>query len=199
MPGGILIVLYPPLHPNTDAEGYRSAAWVPVHLTGYLGFLLTTFGLIGLLARQLPAAGRLGVLGFATAFIGTGLVLMEGREHTFMLPVLAAQATGGQPADPPGLRFLILSSALFSLGYIVLGIATLRAGVVPRGAPVLLAVGAPVLAFAPPTGIQAVGVLGGTLFGVGMLRLGFSLFAAAKDTSGTSPGVLPEQGGPRRG
>jgi hypothetical protein len=184
MAGGALIVVYPLLHPATDAEGYRSAAWVPIHLMGYVGFLLTTFGLIGLLARQLEAAGRLGVAGFVLAFTGTGLVLMEGREHTFVLPVLAQQAPAGVPPEPAGLWFLILSAAVFSVGYILLGIATVRAGVVPRGIGVLLALGAPIYAFSPPIDIQVVGVLGGVLFGAGMLWLGYALFAGR-----TAPGV----------
>ncbi len=182
MVGAAYIPLYPLLHPSTDAEGYASAAWVPVHLLAYLSMVLLMFGLVGLVARQLRAAGRLGVLGFCLAFVGTALVIMEAREHTFVMPLLALQAAGERP-DPPGLWFLVLSSALFGLGYVVLGVASARARVIPPAAAVLFAVGAPILAFSPPIGIRAVELLAGASFGAGMLWLGYALFRGGGHTS----------------
>ncbi len=58
----------------------------------------------------------------------------------------------------------------------LLGVAICRAGVLPRAAGVLLAVGGPSVAFAPPIGILAVLVVGHTLFGAGLAWLGYALF-----------------------
>ena len=58
----------------------------------------------------------------------------------------------------------------------LLGVAIYRAGVLPRGAGVLLAVGGPIVAFSPPIGILAVLLVGHTLFGAGLAWLGYALF-----------------------
>jgi hypothetical protein len=51
---------------------------------------------------------------------------------------------------------VFVASLVFSVGYISLGIAIACAGVLPRGAGILLAFGGPVVAFAPPIGVQVV-------------------------------------------
>ena len=66
---------------------------------------------------------------------------------------------------------------VFSIGYILVGVAAARAGVLPRGAGILLALGAPLVAFSPPIGVQAVIIVGHTLFGVGLAWLGYALWA----------------------
>ena len=75
---------------------------------------------------------------------------------------------------------LIATSLVFSVGYILLGVAIYRAGVPPRGAGVLLAVGGPIVAFSPPIGILAVLVVGHALFGAGLAWLGYALFFSSK-------------------
>ena len=57
----------------------------------------------------------------------------------------------------------------------------------PDGGPgrlshgVLLAIGAPLVAFSPPIGVQAVIIIGHTLFGVGFAWSGYALFTARKN------------------
>lgn len=58
----------------------------------------------------------------------------------------------------------------------MLGVAIFRAGVLPRGAGVLLAVGGPIVAFSPPIGVFAVFVVCHTLFGLGLVWLGYTLW-----------------------
>jgi hypothetical protein len=89
--------------------------------------------------------------------------LLEGREHLF-------SPDFGQGALH-GLWELIAASLIFSVGYVLLGAAIVRAGVLPRSAGVLLGVGGPIVAFSPPIGVQAVLVVGSAFFGVGP-RLG---------------------------
>lgn len=103
-------------------------------------------------------------------------MLMEGREHLFSHDF-------GQ-GTPVGLWQLIATSLVFSVGYILLGVAIFRAGV-------LLAVGGPIVAFSPPIGIPAVLVVGHTLFGAGLAWLGYALFfsptGAARRNVGSQP------------
>jgi hypothetical protein len=67
------------LHPSSS----KSAAWVPVHLVFFAGLVATLLALVGIMAYQRQQAGRLGLAGFFTAFVGTAMILMEGREHLF--------------------------------------------------------------------------------------------------------------------
>ncbi len=165
---GACMVLLPFVHP----ESPQSAAWVPVHLLYYAALTVVLLVLGGIFARQLRRAGRLGVAGFLTAFVGTAMMLMEGREHMFSHDF-------GQ-GTPPGLWELVAASAIFSIGYILLGVAISRAGVLPRGAGILLAIGGPIVAFSPPIGILAVLVVGHALFGLGLVWSGYALWTGAE-------------------
>ena len=85
--GGLGILQGPMFHPDETPEGFASPAWVASHFALYVGYVLIQLGLVGILVRQLQAAGRLGALGFAIAFFGAGFTLMEGRDHIFSLPI----------------------------------------------------------------------------------------------------------------
>ncbi len=165
---GAYMVVLPFVHPSDDV-GVRSAAWVPVHLLYFAALAVVLLALVGILARQLQRAGRLGVAGFLVAFVGTAMMLLEGREHLFS-PDFGV-------GTPLGLWELISASLIFSVGYILLGIAIARAGVLPRGAGILLAVGGPIVAFSPPIGILPVLVVGHALFGLGLAWSGYALWA----------------------
>ena len=166
------MILAPLLHP----ESPQSAAWVPVHLLYFANLPVIMLVLVAVLARQLREAGRLGVAGFLGAFVGTAMSLMEGREHPF-------SPDFGQ-GTPLGLWQLIPTSLVFSVGYVMLGIAAFRAGVLPRGAGVLLAVGGPIVAFSPLIGVFAVVAIGHALFGAGLAWAGYTLRAEPEPAEG---------------
>ena len=161
---GASTVVTPLIHP----ESPQSAAWVPVHLLYFATVPVVLLVLFGILTRQLREAGRLGVAGFLVAFLGTAMTLMEGREHLF------SQDFG--QGTPAGLWQLILTALVFSVGYVLLGVAMVRAGVLPRGAGILLAVGGPVVAFGPPIAVFAVVAVGHALFGIGLAWAGYALW-----------------------
>jgi hypothetical protein len=164
---GAYVVVLPFVHPSDDV-GVQSAAWVPVHLLYFAALAVVLLVLVGILARQLQRARRLGVAGFLVAFVGTALMLLEGREHLFS-PDFGV-------GTPLGLWELISASLVFSVGYVLLGIAIVRAGVLPRGSGILLAVGGPIVAFSPPIGILVVLVVGHALFGLGLAWSGYALW-----------------------
>jgi hypothetical protein len=165
---GVSTVLAPLLHP----ESPQSAAWVPVHLLYFATLVVILLVLVGILARQLGRAGRLGVAGFLVAFVGTAMGLLEGREHLF-------SPDFGQ-GTPLGLWELIAAAVVFSAGYILLGSAIARARVLPRGAGILLTIGGPVVAFSPPIGILPVLIVGHTLFGSALAWLGYALWTGTQ-------------------
>ena len=166
--------LTPFLHPDDP----RSAAWVPVHLLYFATLVAVLLVLVGIFVRQLPGSGRLGLAGFLTAFAGTSMMLLEGREHLFSHDF-------GQ-GTPAGLWQLVAASFVFSLGYVLLGVAIFRSGALPGAAGVLLAVGGPLVAFSPPIGIPAVLIAGHTLFGAGLAWSGYALWGGTERTPPSS-------------
>ncbi len=83
--------------------------------------------LVGIFARQLQQGGRLGAAGFLTAFAGTAMLLLEGWEHLFS-PDFGA-------GTPLGLWELIVTSLVFSVGYISLWVSRSPGLACCRGVP----------------------------------------------------------------
>jgi hypothetical protein len=181
---GILIAVSALLHPSdADPRAALSSAWVPVHIMFTAGAVLTLFGLIGFYGAQADAAGRLGLIGFILTFTGNSLVVALLMLEAFVIPALAADAAGQALLDPAGPLFggalgiaLLLMAASFALGSILLGIATARAGALPRLAGVLLIAGGPLLALWPPLP-QIVGTAGAVLLGASFVWSGYVLWS----------------------
>ena len=139
---GALLALFPLLHPNHDPAGFTSWLWIPAHASIHVAVILTLFGLTGLLARQLERAGWLGLVGYVTAFFGSAGLLTIAMVELFIMPYMALQlGIGEDGSPPPGIgEAMMLISVVFAIGYMLLGAATVRAGVVPRSVGILLAV-----------------------------------------------------------
>jgi hypothetical protein len=121
---------------RTATTGTYALYSVLVMITG----VLLPLGLVGLYVRQLEASGPLGLVGFVVAFIGTVLVAGFFWSSAFVAPILAVEAP--QLLAVSSLPGFFRSFIVFGLGWLLFGVATLRAGVYPRGAVVLLIVGA---------------------------------------------------------
>lgn len=130
-----------------SAESAATAPYVIVFLLYLLGAVLLLLGLVGLYTSQSEAAGVLGLLGFLVAFLGTALVSGALWFELFITPSLATEAPELAEAEL-GLAGFILSFLSVIVGWILFGVATLRARVYPRPAAVLLIVGA-MVSFVP--------------------------------------------------
>jgi hypothetical protein len=128
------------LHPPTeDVVDVLKPTYAPAHLTMFLAWLLAVLGLPGLYARQAQRAGVLGLVGFvlsmAVAAYHFYLLLYEATATP-----LLAQDPGTQVLIGPGGRMTHGAGALgplsfaLLLGWPVFGLATVRAGVLPRWA-----------------------------------------------------------------
>jgi len=148
----------------------------------------TLVGLVGLHPRQAPSYGWLGLAGFLAAFVGTALALVGG--------------VGGALED---LTFWFGTiKVLFSIGFYgmlvglaLLGVATLRARVLPRWCRVALILTGPVVIFVlsvmPPYGLTGRLYSGGMVLGLIWLALGYVLWSRGGVSAGQSPqrrGVL---------
>ena len=129
-------------------------------IEGAIGLALTgtLVGLLGLHARQTTSYGMLGMVGFLAALVGTALVLAN---------VLLIRAAGRDLLD----LLLLLGLLGMLFGFVLLGVATLRAGVLPQWAGVALILVLPVSALLGDSG-------GGLVFGIVWLALGYVLLAA---------------------
>jgi hypothetical protein len=182
--GGLGFVLFPLLHPNHDAAGYASWIWLPAHMLPNVGAILVLFGLVGLLARQLERAGKLGVVGFVVAFFGTASFVMGAMIEAFIIPFMGLQNPMFEEGPPPpgiGEAFMTIT-VLFTVGYVILGIATYRAAVLPRSVGTLLVIGAVAwMGFeqigALLLGSDALWAIGPVLMGAGLCWLGYSLWS----------------------
>jgi hypothetical protein len=99
--------------------------------------------LTGLYSRQADTAGRLGLVGYLVAFLGTLLVAGNWWYESFIGPVLREQAPALLATAPSGTILIAaaLTSATFAVGWATFGFASFRAGVFPRGATILMIAG----------------------------------------------------------
>jgi hypothetical protein len=74
---------------------------MPVHLLYFATLILTLLVLVGILARQLRQAGRLGLAGFLVAFFGTSMSCWRAGS-TYSRPTSArVHCTGCGSSSPP--------------------------------------------------------------------------------------------------
>jgi hypothetical protein len=186
---GIIFAGIQPIHPPDFLPSVTTSAWaliMPFKLAMCLLFLL---GMIGLYARQVEETGWLGLAGYLLLslswWLQTGYVFTE----TFILPVLATEAPGfvesflgifnGVPGEMnigalPTAYSLV--GLLYILGSLLFGIATFRAGILPRWAAGLLIVAAlvtPAAALLP----HAIQRFAAVPFGVALAWLGYALWS----------------------
>ena len=153
------------------AEIVTTGAYLADGVTRVLAGILLLVGLVGLYARQSEASGTLGLVAFLVAFAGTALILGTWWTNAFVAPVLAQEDSRLLETGPTGVMSVAftLSFALAAVGWLLFGLVSLRAGVYPRAAAVVLMIGA-VLTFVPLPGGQVV-------FEVGLAWLGLALLS----------------------
>jgi hypothetical protein len=145
---GVLMVIATLLHPSRETAATIVASesrLVAAHVAYTLAWLLVLLGLPGLYAAQRGGMGRLGLVGFLTAFSGTYLIAVTGN-FGFLAPVLAKQSPAVLDSInqyPPVVIINGLAAILFMIGYVLFGVAMIRTPTLPRWAGILVAVGAP--------------------------------------------------------
>jgi hypothetical protein len=160
--------------PDTALQG----SWVAVHIGLLVSGLLLLFGLLGIYARQVEQVGILGMLGFAAAFIGTAIFVGFMILEAFLPePVVTASdlADPTQLFGDPNAVVYLLYGLIQSIGIILLGLPTMRAGVLPRWAALLTIIGVLPAAFGlilPP----AVAWIGRLILSAGLAWLGYALW-----------------------
>jgi len=190
MAAGILFVVIQPLHPADVLASVTTGRWAFVH---YLGVAMCFFGLLGvtgLYARQVEKVGWLGFVGYLLLSLFYALTLAFQFIEAFISPKLAAESPkfvegflGIASSHPTGmdLGFLPtvynLTGVLYLLGGLGFGIATLRAGVLPRWTGGLLAAAVPVAPIAVALLPHALERYAAVPMGLAMAGLGYALWS----------------------
>jgi hypothetical protein len=162
---GVSYMLVGLFHPLNELASASTPTWAVVHVLACTTAFLGLFGVTGIYVRQVEAAGWTGLAGFVMLSLWFALVLSFSFIEAFVMPVMVATAPrivegwmamftvpieGIELGVMPTLW--LVSGPLYILGGLLFGIATFRAGVLPRWSGALLAVGtaaAPVAALFP--------------------------------------------------
>jgi hypothetical protein len=152
--GGSLFIIMQPIHPPDTLSSVTTSAWATVHYVGVVMCLLNLLGIVGIYARQVKESGLLGLAGFLVFSLMWALTAAFQFAEGLIVPLLATDApkfvegflgiTSGSPSEVNlGLLPAVysLTSVLYLVGGVLFGIATFRAGVLPRWAGGALAVG----------------------------------------------------------
>jgi hypothetical protein len=171
-------------HPDIFDTGFAQAArapfWGPGHAAGLLIVALTLLALAGWGARLGPRVGRLGVVGAVLAVAGLVVTAGLSAVEAFVFPVLAREDPALLALDGPLLGSTAIRAVgglalLWFVGLALVGVASERAGVLPRGPGWALAAGA--VAFAAFEGpfVPVLGPLSVILFAAAQAWFGLSL------------------------
>jgi hypothetical protein len=155
--------------------------------------VLQLLGLPAIVARQASRAGWLGFVGFVLTFLGwfllTGYYVVDNLILSPWLDALAPHVYAQWFVNPAVGVSMHVANSLLGVGGVLLGIATMRAGVFPRWAGLLIIVSA-VFALGSLV-IGSLGSLGPTSVAVRFVALGLGWMGYALLTAkGEAEAVL---------
>jgi hypothetical protein len=202
---GVCYVLVGLFHPPNVAVSVTSTRWEVVHVLACAMAFFGVLGLAGLYARQAERAGWLGFVGYLLLSLWMVLIMGFSFVEAFVLPHLATTlpafvvAWMGMFNGHPGsfdLGFLptlwTLTAPVYILGGLLFGIATFRAGFLPRWAGGLLALGtllAPLAVLLPNAAQPKTAVP----VGLALAWLGYALWSQPAVHPGSTMPQLTEQ------
>jgi len=118
-------------------------AYALTYSVALLGMGALLLALTAIYTRESAALGRLGLIGYVTASLGTLMVAGDWWFEALVVPMIAtvAPAVLDLPLSGPLLVGAIATVGLYTVGWTVFGIAALRARAFPRIAALLVLVG----------------------------------------------------------
>jgi hypothetical protein len=160
--------------------------FLPERLGQPLDLLVNTLGLWVLAAlyfRQREASGVFGLIAYGIQSFGMALVIGFLFTQAFVLSELDVAQRAAILAGPSGVA-TVIALAIVTLGAVLFGIVTFRAGVFPKWAALLLMIGfimTPIGAFAP----HLIKSTGEVILSAGLIGLSYALVSGAADTKPT--------------
>src|SRR6476659_4511229 len=153
---GILYIAIQAIHPLDVLASVTTTRWAVVHYLSLVMDFLGLLGIAGIYARQVEKSGWLGLAGYLLFSLFWALSLAFHFIEAFIEPVVANVAPkfvegilGVVTSVPSEMNlgalpavYMLAGIAGYVLGGLLFGIATFRAGILPRWAGGLLALGA---------------------------------------------------------
>ncbi len=207
MAAGIIFVVIQPIHPPDVLSAVTTGRWAIVHYLGVAMGFLGLLGIAGLYARQVEAAGWLGLAGYLLFSLFWALTMALQFAEAFISPLLATEApklvegflgmVTGAPSEINLGALPAINSLTGFVGYVLggllFGVATLRAGILPRWAGGLLAFAAVSVLAAPLLGHPLDRILAVPM-GLALAWLGYALWSERR---GQAAQPVPGMGSPR--
>lgn len=145
---GVLFLIAQTMMWTFDQSQNLETSQDPVFITAKIillaGFIVLMFALIAIYGLQARMAGRLGVAAFALAIVGTMMLAGDLWFESFAVPWLAAgPGAQGLTSAPSAIMGLgaIASYILFAAGWVLFGIASVRARVFPLPLSIAIVLG----------------------------------------------------------
>ncbi|HEX4493537.1 MAG TPA: hypothetical protein VH914_20210 [Acidimicrobiia bacterium] len=186
---GVCYVLVGIFHPPNVVAAVTSTRWAVVHVLACAMCFFGVLGLAGLYARQAERTGGLGLVGYVALNLWLMIIMGFSFVEAFILPRVATTQPafvqswmamfngGGSKINLAALPTLwTLSGPVYIVGGLLFGIATFRAGILPRWGGALLAVGtalSPVAALLPRASQPKIAIP----VGLALAWLGYALWS----------------------
>lgn len=165
----------------------KNRNWSWINSLGVFGALTGLLGQAGIYVIQIPNTNWYASIGYYIATAGTTLLIGTMLWESVLWPILVKHEEslldfqGPIYSSKTFLPFFIVSSLIYSVGYVLVGIGIFQANVLPRTAGFLLAVGAPTFGLGAMFGKYQVYArsLGITLMSGGLIWLGLVMLSEA--------------------
>ncbi|MEH7254588.1 hypothetical protein V7111_20980 [Neobacillus niacini] len=196
MLAGILFIVIQTIHPADILSSVTTGRWTIVH---YLSIAMCLFGLLGIAgiyARQVEEAGWLGLAGYLLFSLFYALTMGFQFAEAFISPLLYTEApnlvesflalasgTSGEMNLGALATVYMLVGVLYMLGGPLFGIATIRAGILPRWAAGLFASAGPVSVLVVSQLPHPLDRIAAVPLGLGLAWLGYALWSERRENS----------------
>ncbi len=198
MLGGVLIPIFFIIHPGGQEPATSTVVlatpYAAIHTLAVVGYIAVTFGIVGAFIYQADRMNVFATIGMLLGFAGStmlvGTFMHDGYDNPYEATIVRGVDLNGHEG---GLERSLdmgiaigVAGVLFIIGFVVFGIATIRAAVFPRWSGALLIVGAIITDLPPPPDTRLLHVLtghpamlpwglldvGATILGIGLIGLG---------------------------
>ena len=207
---GLIFAGIQPIHPPDVLSSVTTGEWAIITTLKLAMCLLFLIGIAGIYARQVERAGWLGLAGFLLLTLSWWLQTAFVFAEAYILPELANAAPQFvesflgivNPGSPVEMNIGVLPAAygllgiLYMLGGLLFGIATLRAGILPRWPAGLLAVAAALTPAAAllPHDIQRLAAIP---VGLALAWLGYALWSERSERRAQASDPAPRRRRPQ--
>lgn len=201
MGAGIIFVVVQMVHPPELLSSVTTSMWAIVHYMTIAMCLLGLFGMAGIYVRQVKEVGWLGLVGYLLLSLFLALTMALVVAEAFILPLLVTETpkfvegflgiVSGSTSEfnLGSLPILgLLAGVFYMFGGVLFGVATFRAGILPRWAGVVLAIGTMLPILLPHDIVR----LAAVPVGLALAWLGYALWSERREKATEA---LPDRGG----